>query len=179
MRTRCASCWRPFAAAALLPAAAQVKPAHDYTDLWWNPGESGWGISIRQKPPAGGAVDALFAVWYTYDPRAADPASPAGAANVPLWLVMPGGEWTTPTTYAGRMYVVAATPFQQPWNPAAHALQEVGTYRSSSPTRATASSPTASRLPRGCSRPTPPSGCPRPRARSRSRGSPSRLDRPP
>lgn len=116
-----------LAAAALLPAFAQVLPAHDYTDLWWNPGESGWGISIRQKPAAGGAVDALFAVWYAYDPRAADPASPAGAGNVPLWLVMPGGDWTSPTTYAGRMYVVAATPFQQPWNPAAHALQEVGT----------------------------------------------------
>ncbi len=70
-----------LAAAALLPAAAQVRPAHDYTDLWWNPGESGWGISIRQKPPAGGAVDALFAVWYTYDPRATDPASPAGAGT--------------------------------------------------------------------------------------------------
>lgn len=118
-----------LAAAALLPAAAQVRPAHDYSDLWWNPGESGWGISIRQKAPAGGAVDALFAVWYTYDPRATDPASPAGAGNVPLWVVMPGGDWTTPTTYAGRMYVVAGTPFQQPWNPAAHAVQEVGTYR--------------------------------------------------
>jgi len=119
-----------LAAAALLPAAAQVRPARDYTDLWWNPAESGWGISIRQKPPAGGAVDALFAVWYTYDPRAADPASPAGAGgNVPLWLVMPGGEWTTPTTCEGRMYVAAASPFLQPWDPAARALQEVGTYR--------------------------------------------------
>jgi len=118
-----------LAAAAFLPAAAQVKPARDYTDLWWNPAESGWGISIRQKPPADGAVDALFAVWYTYDPRAADPASPAGAGNVPIWLVMPGGDWTSPTTYAGRIYVVAATPFPQAWNPAAHALQEVGTYR--------------------------------------------------
>ncbi|MGD9954315.1 MAG: hypothetical protein AB7S87_17220, partial [Burkholderiales bacterium] len=122
----------PLALAALLaplPAAAQAKPAVDYTDMWWNPAESGWGISIRQKLPAGGTVDALFAVWYTYDPRAVDPASPGGTGQVPLWLVMPGGHWDTPTTYSGLIHVLTATPYALPWNAAARNMQPVGSFR--------------------------------------------------
>lgn len=117
------------AASAALGAAAQVKPAVDYTDMWWNPSESGWGISIRQKLPVGGTVDALFAVWYTYDPRATDPASPGGTGNVPLWLVMPGGTWNSPTSYTGKMYVLIASPYFQAWDPSRKSLQEVGSFR--------------------------------------------------
>ena len=121
-----------LAASAAFQAAAQVRPTVDYTDMWWNPDESGWGISIRQKLPVGGTVntvDAIFAVWYTYDPRAIDPASPGAAGFVPLWLVMPGGSWSTPTTYAGTIYVTLGTPLMQPWNPSAFGIQPVGTYR--------------------------------------------------
>ncbi len=28
---------------------------------------------------------------------------------------MPGGTWTTPTTFTGAMYVTLGTPFGQPW----------------------------------------------------------------
>lgn len=118
-----------LAALAALQAAAQVRPAVDYTDMWWNPAESGWGISIRQKLPVGGTVDALFAVWYTYDPRLLDTTSPGGTGFVPLWLVMPGGSWSTPTVYTGKMYVLTATPYAQPWNPSARNMQETGTFR--------------------------------------------------
>ena len=121
-----------LAASAAFQAAAQVRPTVDYTDMWWNPAESGWGISIRQKLPADGTVDtadALFSVWYTYDPRAFDPASPGGTGFVPLWLVMPGGSWSTPTTYAGRMYVLIGTPFPQQWNASTRAIQDVGSFR--------------------------------------------------
>lgn len=112
--------------------AAPVGPAVDYTDMWWNPSESGWGISIRQKMPVGGnedTRDALFAMWYTYDPRGLDPASPGGTGNVPLWVMMTGGSWLTPSSYAGRMWVLMATPVDQPWNPANRKLQEMGTFR--------------------------------------------------
>ena len=47
-----------------VPAAAQSVPAANYTDMWWNPSESGWGISFAQH-----ASNQVFAVWYTYDPR--------------------------------------------------------------------------------------------------------------
>ncbi len=32
------------------------------SDLWWNPNESGWGLSLSHHG------DSLFAVWYTYGP---------------------------------------------------------------------------------------------------------------
>jgi Spy/CpxP family protein refolding chaperone len=55
--------------AAALPAAAQATPAANYTDLWWNPNESGWGITITQHP-----TNQIWAIWYTYDPRQQDPS---------------------------------------------------------------------------------------------------------
>lgn len=120
------------AALAALQAQAQVRPFTDYTDMWWNPDESGWGISIRQKLPANPTsttVDALFAVWYTYDPRAVDPASPGGTGNVPLWFVMPGGTWTTATTYAGSIYVTSGSPYRLGWNQGEYGITKVGDFR--------------------------------------------------
>jgi len=118
-----------LAASAALQAAAQAAPNLDYTDMWWNPGESGWGISVRQKLGAGGTVDSLVAVWYTYDPRAVDPASPGGTGSVPLWLYMSGGTWSTPTSYTGTIYATIGTPFAQTWNPASFAIESVGSFR--------------------------------------------------
>ena len=100
---------RKFLGAALaalaIPAAAQSTPATNYSDLWWNPAESGWGVSITQHP----GTHQVFAVWYTYDPR-----KEAGGQNKPLWIVMPGGAWTSPTTLTGPVYVTAGVPFNQP-----------------------------------------------------------------
>ena len=45
-------------AALLLPAFAH---AENYSDMWFNPGESGWGVTIADHETQ------LFAVWYTYD----------------------------------------------------------------------------------------------------------------
>ena len=98
----------PLAAllALALPAAAQSVPAANYSDMWWNPGESGWGISIAQHP----ATNQVFAVWYTYDPR----ETTASGRSKPLWFVMPGGTWTSPTRLTGSVYVTNGIPFNQP-----------------------------------------------------------------
>ena len=79
-----------------LPAAGQSAPAANYTDMWWNPSESGWGISFAQH-----SSSQVFAVWYTYDPRE---RTPSGRAK-PLWFVVPGGTWTSPTRFTGTAYV--------------------------------------------------------------------------
>jgi len=89
------------------PAAAQSVPAADYTDMWYLPSESGWGVSFTQHAPSSQA----YAVWYTYDPREADPATPGNFR--PLWLVMAGGNWTSPTRITGPVYVLNGTPFYQ------------------------------------------------------------------
>jgi hypothetical protein len=87
-----------------LPAGAQSVPAANYTDMWWNPSESGWGISFAQH-----ATNQVFAVWYTYDPRE---LTSTGKAK-PLWFVMPGGTWTSPTRISGTVYVTNGVPFNQ------------------------------------------------------------------
>ena len=49
-----------------------VPPFTDYTDLWWNPRESGWGLAITQQ------YNIMFLAWYVYD-----------GAGKPTWLVVP------------------------------------------------------------------------------------------
>jgi hypothetical protein len=108
-------------AAVALPAAAQSVPAANYSDIWFNPNESGWGVTFTQHTD-----NAVEAVWYTYDPRAADPSS---AGNFkPLWIVMPGGTWSSPTQFTGDVYVTLGTPFAQAWNPSALGVTKVGTF---------------------------------------------------
>lgn len=100
---------RPLIAAALFAttfsAAAQSIPAANFTDMWWNPSESGWGISFAQHT----GTNQVFAVWYTYDPRE---AGSAGQFK-PIWLVMPGGTWVNPNTITGTAYVANGVPFNQ------------------------------------------------------------------
>lgn len=45
-------------------------PAVDYTDLWWNPSESGWGLSVTHQSGV------MFLAWYVYD-----------ATGSPVWYV--------------------------------------------------------------------------------------------
>src|SRR5205085_11828251 len=94
-----------IATAAVLSAAAQATPATNFTDLWWNPNESGWGVSFAQH--AGSTQ--VFAVWYTYHPRVTGTAG----ANKPLWIVMPGGQWSSPNSISGTVYVANGMPFNQ------------------------------------------------------------------
>jgi hypothetical protein len=104
-----------------LPAAAQVVPATNYTDIWYGgPAESGWGVSFTQHS----GTNQAFAVWYTYDPRAADP----GGQFKPLWIFMSGGTWTSPTSITGSVFVTNGTSFSQAWNPALLQLTPVGTF---------------------------------------------------
>jgi hypothetical protein len=86
-------------------AAAQSTPATNYTDMWWNSSESGWGLSFVQH-----GTNQVYAVWYTYDPREPDPAT---GQFKPIWLVMAGGTWTTPTSITGPVYVTNGRPFSQ------------------------------------------------------------------
>jgi hypothetical protein len=66
---------------------AAGDPLWNSTDLWWNAAESGWGLSLIQH----GSV--LFGAWFVY-----------GSDNKPIWYVLPGGNWTTPTEYRGSVY---------------------------------------------------------------------------
>jgi hypothetical protein len=95
-------------AAASLQVSAQAVPAANFTDMWWaGPSESGWGISFVQHSPSNKA----YAVLYHYDPRQPDNTTPNGSDFVPIWFVMDGGTWVTPTQITGNVYVTNGTPF--------------------------------------------------------------------
>ncbi len=75
------------------PPPPSNVPQFNYSDLWWNPAESGWGFNIIQH-----GTGVLFCVMFTYT-----------APNGPMWYVIPGGTWTSSTTFAGDIYQVTGT----------------------------------------------------------------------
>jgi hypothetical protein len=66
----------------------------NYTDLWWNPSESGWGVNFNHQD------NTLFATVFTYD-----------ANGAPMWLVMSGGARLGAGSYQGTLYRTTGSPF--------------------------------------------------------------------
>jgi len=64
------------------------------TDLWWNPAQPGWGLSLAQHDNY-----QIFAVWFTYD-----------ALGKPTWRFIPGGTWVDSNTFTGALYVSSVPP---------------------------------------------------------------------
>lgn len=85
--------------------------AIDYTDLWWNPAESGWGLNLTQH-----ASGIIFGVWYTY-----------GADGKRTWFVLPSGSWTSGNVYSGPLYASAGPAFNGPFDPTQVRRTQVGT----------------------------------------------------
>ena len=81
----------------------------NYQDLWWNPAESGWGISIVHQG------NILFGLIYIYD-----------SSGQGLWLSMSNGAQTGPRTFSGALYRSTGPAFNaSPWGPVQ--LEQVGT----------------------------------------------------
>ena len=87
------------ALAALLPWLCH---AENYSDMWWNPNESGWGVTIADHETQ------LFAVYYSYD-----------TDGSPLWFTVPGGTFTPDRRYfSGDLYRTTGPSFAGPFDPA-------------------------------------------------------------
>lgn len=71
---------------------ASIPP--NYTALWWNFDESGWGINFSHQG------DTVFGTLFTYD-----------AAGEPLWLVMSGGAKQSDGSFSGALYRTTGPPF--------------------------------------------------------------------
>jgi hypothetical protein len=84
--------------------ATLVKSPGALSGLWWNPNESGWGMSLTQRGTT------IFAAWFTY-----------GGNGKPKWYVatcVPGAGATT-NTCSGTLYEVHGPTFpSQPLDPA-------------------------------------------------------------
>jgi cyclophilin family peptidyl-prolyl cis-trans isomerase len=94
-------------------ATGTIAPNVDYTDLWWNKNESGWGISLTQQ------FGILFAAWYTYDATGMPvwyvasncPVSSTGCTGV-LYRVTGGASLTSPWKAAGPPTEVGNVTFE-------------------------------------------------------------------
>ena len=94
---------------AVFPAPA--RPLNDYSGNWYNPLESGWGITIHQSP-----AGTIFSELLVY-----------GAGGLPDWYTFSSGLWTSATRWEGTVYASRGTAFSAPvYDPAQLTVQPVG-----------------------------------------------------
>jgi hypothetical protein len=67
--------------------AAATTVSTDYTDMWWDPEESGWGANIVQQG------DTLFVTLFVYDPQ-----------TNPVWFVAPATAFQGEGKFTGPLY---------------------------------------------------------------------------
>lgn len=91
-------------------AVGTTTPAVSYTDLWWNAGESGWGVALTQQ------FSTIFATWYAYD-----------AVGNAVWYVASNCAMTG-SSCAGDLYqVTGGSSLTSAWNGANKVVTKVGT----------------------------------------------------
>ena len=77
---------------------APLARAANYTDIWWNPSESGWGMTLSHHN------DQIFGVWYVYD-----------TDGKPLWVVMSDGVFSNDgRTFTGNVYRTTGPSYRAP-----------------------------------------------------------------
>lgn len=88
------------------------RPLTEYSGLWWNPLESGWGLALHQS-----ALRSLFGGWFVYGP-----------GGEPVWYTLQGGQWTDSTTWRGAIYRTTGPSFAGPdYDPRLVLVQAAGT----------------------------------------------------
>jgi hypothetical protein len=81
----------------------------NFSDLWWNPNESGWGVSITHH-----ATGVAFIAWYTYD-----------SSGNPKWYVASECRIVN-AACSGTLYETNGPPFGATFNPALVVVRSVG-----------------------------------------------------
>lgn len=105
-----------------LPAAA-TSFSTDYTDLWFNPAESGWGLNLSQQG------NTMFGTLFVY-----------GTDQTPRWYVASALVASSTTSFTGTLYRTTGPYFGAAWTGGGPAVP-VGTMtlNFNSPTTATLS----------------------------------------
>jgi hypothetical protein len=86
------------------------KAATDnFQDLWWNPGDQGWGMNIAHQG------DVLFATYYTYD-----------AAGKGVWYAM-SNTVKAGSAYAGPIQMMRGPAFDSAWDATKVSATSTGT----------------------------------------------------
>jgi len=88
-------------------------PAVNYTDMWWNPNEPGWGAALTQS------ADTIFIAWYVYDLN-----------GNPTWFVAPDCEiGADGMSCGGFAYQVSGPPFGTKFDASQVNSLNVGTFQ--------------------------------------------------
>ncbi len=93
---------------------ANYPPSVNYSDHWWNPAQSGWGISIVQGP-----TNLIFATWFDYD-----------GFGDPIWYTLQPGGWRQSLAgpeYVGPIIRTSGPPSGGAYNPALVTETVIGT----------------------------------------------------
>ena|SRR5687768_8853092 len=91
-------------------------PAVNYTDLWWSPAESGWGLSLFHGP-----FNDLFGTWMVY-----------ATDGKPTWYLLGSGKWTSAnaqSTYEAQVFKTNGPHFAQPFDARKVGFEKVGTAK--------------------------------------------------
>lgn len=74
------------------------RPITDYSGMWWNAAESGWGLSLHQSP-----TDAMFGALFVY-----------GSGGEAEWFTLQGGRWESSTRWSATLYRTTGPFFAGP-----------------------------------------------------------------
>lgn len=86
------------AAAAMSVFVGSAAAATNYSDIWWNPLESGWGVTIADHETN------IFGVLYAYR-----------SDNKPVWYTIPGGTFSQGRRmFAGDVYATRGPSYTNP-----------------------------------------------------------------
>ena len=91
-----------FCLALLFCAFTLPAYAIDYSDMWWLPAESGWGVNFTQNEGV------IFMTFFIYGPD-----------HQPTWYVAIAYRDAN-GNFAGDLYSTVGSYFGAPWNPAEH-----------------------------------------------------------
>jgi len=91
---------------AAVPASAKL----DWTDIWYDPAETGWGVNMVQSDTF------MFATFFIYGPN-----------GLPTWYTAQMNWVPARLAYVGPLYTTTGTGFQFPWQPGNFTATQVGT----------------------------------------------------
>ena len=98
-----------FSLAAALPAAATTSSV-DFSDIWYDAAEAGWGLAITQQG------DMIFVSLYVF-----------GADNTPRWYFTGAGLTGGGSSFSGGLHSTSGPYFGAPFNAAMVGSSAVGT----------------------------------------------------
>ena len=93
----------------IFPINPTTPPPVDYTDLWWNPNESGWGMAIEHQ------YNNILLLWYVYDGN-----------GKPMWYVASNCT-VVGSACSGTLYRTTGPAFSTGFDPHSVQVFTVGT----------------------------------------------------